>query len=167
MLSYADRRPEKPITLHEPGRPTFRSWLMMSVAIKVRVDFGPHCAIGPGKMALLESIGATGSLSEAARRLGMSYRRAWLLLNDVNTSFQQPVARMSIGGHGGGGAVLTPFGAELVRSYRAFEIYILKRARSAFAPAAAAAVSGPHEGKDMGKRPMSRTRRSSKRPPKK
>jgi molybdate transport system regulatory protein len=114
-------------------------------------------------MALLESIGATGSLAEAARILGMSYRRAWLLLNDVNTSFQQPVARMSIGGRGGGGAVLTPFGTELVHSYRAFEIYVLKRARTAFAPAASCAVAAPHESKEIAKRRMSRKTPPAKR----
>ena len=81
---------------------------MVDVSISFRVDFSPECAVGPGKIALLEHIGSTGSLSEAARRLKMSYRRAWLLLEDLNTSFQQPVARMSVGGRGGGGASLTP-----------------------------------------------------------
>jgi molybdate transport system regulatory protein len=115
-------------------------------------------------MALLESIGATGSLSEAARMLGMSYRRAWLLLSDVNTAFQQPVARMSIGGRGGGGAVLTPFGAELVRTYRVFETYILKRARAAFASAAAHAVTEPQESKAITRRRLSRTVRTRRAP---
>ncbi|MFK9892505.1 winged helix-turn-helix domain-containing protein, partial [Escherichia coli] len=65
----------------------------MPVSVSFRVDFSPECAVGPGKIALLEHIEATGSLSEAARRLRMSYRRAWLLLEDLNTAFQQPVAR--------------------------------------------------------------------------
>ncbi|HVO44873.1 MAG TPA: hypothetical protein VMT29_00940 [Steroidobacteraceae bacterium] len=115
---------------------------MADVSVTFRVDFGPNCALGPGKIALLENIASTGSLSEAARRLKMSYRRAWLLLEDLNTSFQQSVARMSVGGRGGGGASLTQFGTELIHSYRALEAHIRKRAQSAF-PADAAAVDGP------------------------
>ena len=83
---------------------------MSEVSVSFRVDFSPECAVGPGKIALLEHIASSGSLSEAARKLKMSYRRAWLLLEDLNTSFQQPVAQMSVGGRGGGGASLTPFG---------------------------------------------------------
>src|SRR5258707_590898 len=109
---------------------------MTDISVSFRVDFSPDCAVGPGKIALLEHIGSTGSLSEAARRLKMSYRRAWLLLEDLNTSFQQPVARMSVGGRGGGGASLTAFGSELVAAYRSLECHIRKRALTAF-PAAA------------------------------
>jgi len=105
---------------------------MTDISVSFRVDFGPQCSVGPGKIALLEHIGTTGSLSEAARRLKMSYRRAWLLLEDLNTSFQQPVARMSVGGRGGGGASLTAFGTELVSAYRSLESQIRKRAQSAF-----------------------------------
>ena len=84
---------------------------MSEVSVSFRVDFSPDCAVGPGKIALLEHIDSSGSLSEAARELKMSYRRAWLLLEDLNTSFQQPVAQMSVGGKGGGGAALTAFGS--------------------------------------------------------
>ena len=74
---------------------------MVEISVSFRVDFSPDCAVGPGKIALLEHISSTGSLSEAARKLKMSYRRAWLLLEDLNTSFQQPVAAaMSVGGRG-------------------------------------------------------------------
>src|SRR6201996_8474443 len=114
----------------EPGK------TMTDVSVSFRVDFGPGCAIGPGKVALLEHISRTGSLSEAARRLKMSYRRAWLLLEDLNTAFQQPVALMSVGGRGGGGASLTEFGMQLVRSYRELESHIQKRAQTAFPPEA-------------------------------
>src|ERR1700733_13954376 len=99
---------------------------MAQVSVSFRVDFSPDCAVGPGKIALLEHIGQTGSLSEAARQLKMSYRRAWLLLEDLNTSFQQPVAQMSVGGRGGGGASLTAFGSELVSAYRTLESDIRK-----------------------------------------
>jgi molybdate transport system regulatory protein len=114
---------------------------MADVSVSFRVDFGPDCAVGPGKIALLEHISRTGSLSEAARRLKMSYRRAWLLLEDLNTSFQQPVARLSVGGRGGGGASLTEFGTDLVAAYRAFESQIRKEAQRAF-PSTARPASG-------------------------
>jgi molybdate transport system regulatory protein len=113
---------------------------MPDVSISFRVDFSPECAVGPGKIALLENIARTGSLSNAARRLKMSYRRAWLLLEDLNTSFQQPVAEMSVGGKGGGGASLTQFGSDLVAAYRSLEAQIRKRAQTAF-PAAAQPAS--------------------------
>jgi len=129
---------------------------MTDVSVSFRVDFGPNCAIGPGKIALLESIGSTGSLSEAARRLQMSYRRAWLLLEDLNTAFQQPVARMSVGGRGGGGASLTPFGADLVAAYRALEAHFLKRAQTAFPPTLLPADGQPQRHKPVPKRRVTR-----------
>ena len=92
-----------------------------ALGVRLRIDLGPDSSIGPGKVALLEHIEASGSLSQAARELGMSYRRAWLLLADLNASFDAPVARSATGGRGGGGAVLTPFGNELVAGYRELE----------------------------------------------
>jgi molybdate transport system regulatory protein len=77
--------------------------------------------VGVGKVELLEAIAATGSLVRGARRMHMSYRRAWLLLHDLNTSFDQPVADASVGGRGGGGVTLTAFGVELVAGYRRLE----------------------------------------------
>jgi molybdate transport system regulatory protein len=74
-----------------------------------------------GKVELLEGISRTGSLSQAAREMRMSYRRAWLLLEDLNLSFDQPVARASVGGRGGGGVVLSAFGKRLVAGYRRLE----------------------------------------------
>jgi molybdate transport system regulatory protein len=94
----------------------------MSVAkIRFRIDFGPGEAVGPGKVDLLEQIGESGSISAAARNLGMSYRRAWQLLESLNASFRQPVATTSKGGKGGGGAIVTALGHELIRAYRTFE----------------------------------------------
>ena len=84
------------------------------LTVRFRVDFGCECSIGIGKIELLEGIARTGSLSEAARQMRMSHRRAWLLLADLNASFDEPVARASTGGRGGGGAVLTPFGERLI-----------------------------------------------------
>jgi len=92
-----------------------------SLGVRLRIDFGPRSSIGPGKIALLEGIEASGSLSQAARELGMSYRRAWLLLDDLNHALNEPVATAIIGGAGGGGARLTPFGRELIAAYRDVE----------------------------------------------
>jgi molybdate transport system regulatory protein len=91
------------------------------LSIRFRVDFGRRCSIGIGKIELLEGIARSGSLSEAARQMRMSYRRAWLLLADLNASFDEPVARASTGGRGGGGAVLTAFGERLIAGYRNME----------------------------------------------
>jgi molybdate transport system regulatory protein len=87
----------------------------------LRVDFGANRSIGPGKVRLLEAIGRTGSISQAGRSLGMSYRRAWLLIDDMNRCFRHAVVSARPGGSRGGGAVLTEFGAALVRDYRSIE----------------------------------------------
>jgi len=92
-----------------------------SPVVRFRIDFSAHAAVGPGKIELLEAIGKSGSLSQAARDLGMSYRRAWLLVASLNTSFRKPVARAVTGGRGGGGATLTDFGHALIESYRALD----------------------------------------------
>jgi molybdate transport system regulatory protein len=94
---------------------------MGNVRLTVRVDFGADRALGPGKIRLLEAIGKTGSISRAGRALGMSYRRAWLLVDDMNRSFRAPVVATQPGGARGGGAELTPFGLELIENYRAIE----------------------------------------------
>jgi molybdate transport system regulatory protein len=99
----------------------------------VRVDFTEEVSIGPGKIGLLEQIEKSGSLSAAARELGMSYRRAWLLLNSVNTGFSEPVAVLSVGGVEGGGAQLTRFGKQLVADYRKFEQQVDELAQKTFA----------------------------------
>jgi molybdate transport system regulatory protein len=132
---------------------------MADVSVSFRVDFGPHCAIGPGKIALLENIGNRGSLSQAARTLKMSYRRAWLLLEDLNTSFQQPVAQLSVGGRGGGGASLTEFGLELVSAYRALESHIRKKAQAAFPATVQPATGDGRRRKAVPKRRVNRTKR--------
>jgi molybdate transport system regulatory protein len=91
------------------------------LSVRLRVDFGHGHSVGVGKIELLEAIARTGSLSQAARGMRMSYRRAWLLLADLNGSFDEPVARTMTGGNGGGGAALTPFGERLVAGYRRLE----------------------------------------------
>jgi len=94
---------------------------MGKVRLTVRVDFGADHALGPGKIRLLEAIGKTGSISRAGRVLGMSYRRAWLLIDDMNRAFRAPVVATQPGGVRGGGAELTPFGRALIENYRAVE----------------------------------------------
>jgi molybdate transport system regulatory protein len=89
--------------------------------LTLRVDLGPDRSIGPGKIRLLEAIRDSGSISEAGRTLGMSYRRAWLLVADMNDCFREPVISTQLGGANGGGAALTPFGSDLVDEYRAIE----------------------------------------------
>jgi molybdate transport system regulatory protein len=78
-------------------------------------------AIGPGKAALIEHIEKSGSISSAARAMGMSYRRAWQLVEALNESFAEPVVVTAIGGKRGGGAKVTDFGLDLVRRFRAME----------------------------------------------
>ena len=88
---------------------------------RLRIHRGDDIAVGPGKVDLLEAIGATGSISGAARSLGMSYRRAWLLVDTMNRCFRTPVVQAEAGGKRGGGAQLTPLGAEVIRRYRRLE----------------------------------------------
>lgn len=115
----------------------------MTQTVRFRVDFTTGCSIGPGKVALLEGIARTGSLRQAARELGMSYRRAWLLLDQINQSFNTPSATATVGGAGGGGATLTPFGEELIERYRALERAIESLSRETFAPIVPRARAGP------------------------
>lgn len=86
--------------------------------IKISLIFESGARIGPGKARLLESIRDTGSISAAARDMRMSYKRAWILLDSMNQAFTEPLVTASPGGAGGGGATLTPFGAEVLERYR-------------------------------------------------
>jgi molybdate transport system regulatory protein len=88
---------------------------------RVRVVFGDGLRLGPGKIDLLEAVGRTGSISAAGRTLGMSYRRAWLLVDAVNHMFRQPAVTAVAGGAQGGGAQLTDFGRTLIAAYRRIE----------------------------------------------
>ena len=106
----------------------------MALKVRVRVDFDATRAVGPGKIALLERMRDTGSLSQAARELDMSYRRAWQLLDSLNTSFNGPVIVTSIGGKGGGGSEITQLGLALIDAYRALEKEMTARAQEVFKP---------------------------------
>lgn len=96
--------------------------------LRIRVDLAPGCSVGPGKVSLLEAIEREGSLSVAAQNIGMSYRRAWNLLADLNRSFARPVVSTAVGGTSGGGARLTDLGRALIVAFRATERGALKLA---------------------------------------
>ncbi len=95
--------------------------VVATLRLTLRLDVGGRPTLGPGKARLLELIGETGSISAAGRAMGMSYRRAWTLVDSLNASFAAPLIAARPGGAGGGGATLLPLGAEVVRLYRALE----------------------------------------------
>jgi molybdate transport system regulatory protein len=88
---------------------------------KLRLLMGAAVALGPGKARLLDAIAETGSISAAARRMGMSYRRAWTLVEAMNRDFVRPLVETNAGGAGGGGASVTALGTEALSRYRAME----------------------------------------------
>ena len=92
-----------------------------NTAPRLRILLGETIAIGPGKAQLLGLIEKHGSISAAARDMGMSYRRAWTLVETMNRTFREPVVAAATGGRGGGGAEVTEFGREALRRYRAME----------------------------------------------
>ncbi len=92
-----------------------------SIQFRVRLYRDDDIALGPGKVRLLEMIDEAGSISAAARELGMSYRRAWQLVEEMNRSLVEPAVATAKGGVKGGGAGLTTTGRTIVRSYRAME----------------------------------------------
>jgi molybdate transport system regulatory protein len=91
------------------------------VAITIRLRFGEKAALGHGKVRLLELIGTHGSIAAAGRAMGMSYRRAWMLVDEVNAMFREPLVVKQTGGSHGGGATLTACGARVIEHYRNME----------------------------------------------
>jgi molybdate transport system regulatory protein len=94
---------------------------MTAKNIKIQIPYGDVSAIGPGKADLLEAIEQNGSISAAARAMGMSYKRAWDLVDTMNKSFREPLVATATGGSHGGGAQITEFGYEVLRRYRDIE----------------------------------------------
>ena len=92
-----------------------------SPALRFRLLLDAEHALGPGKADLLEAIAATGSIAAAGRTMGMSYKRAWQLADDLNRSFAEPLIAANKGGERGGGATLTAAGEKVVRAYRDIE----------------------------------------------
>lgn len=89
------------------------------LTLRVVGDGAP--AMGPGKAELIERIACSGSISAAARAMGMSYRRAWQLVEALNAAYKKPVVVTAVGGERGGGARVTPHGRRLAASFRAME----------------------------------------------
>ena len=100
---------------NRPPRPRLRE------EPQVRVQLGEAFPLGPGKVQLIEAIARTGSISAAAREGEMSYRRAWVLIDEVNRSFRAPLVETATGGKGGGGAHITELGTEVLRRYHDIE----------------------------------------------
>jgi molybdate transport system regulatory protein len=94
---------------------------------RIRILLGSSIAIGPGKAALLEAIGETGSIAAAGRRMGMSYQRAWVIAKTMNECFREPLIAATKGDIGGGGARLTSMGREVLALYRAMEDHAAAR----------------------------------------
>ncbi len=94
---------------------------MAAPVVRFRIDFTEHSSLGPGKIRLLEAIRDSGSLSQGASDIGMSYRRAWLLVESLKESFGEPVTVASKGGKDGGGMQVTEFGDALIKNYRELE----------------------------------------------
>lgn len=94
--------------------------------IKLRIDFDDDRYIGHGRIQLLELIGEHGSIAKAARAMNMSYKRAWYLMDEFNNMFTVALIERHHGGRGGGAAQLTPFGQDVLRTYRDMEAKALK-----------------------------------------
>jgi molybdate transport system regulatory protein len=97
--------------------------------LSVRIDLDTEARIGPGKIQLLETIRACGSISAAGRAMNMSYKRAWDLVDEINRVCGRAAVERHVGGKNGGGAILTPFGLSLVARYRKIEHYVESAAR--------------------------------------
>ena len=103
------------------GSPSRRWALGEDTSISLRIELGSDTLLGPGKVALLSGIRDTGSIAAAGRRMGMSYKRAWYLIDTLNKAFQEPLVSASKGGRSGGGATLTNTGTAILESYLRME----------------------------------------------
>lgn len=88
------------------------------VTLRLRLLFGDRLVFGPGKGELLARIAETGSIAAAGRAMGMSYKRAWALVEEMNAAFRAPLVTSARGGAGGGGATLTTEGQDVLAAYR-------------------------------------------------
>ena len=110
-----------PIKRRSLQRATAKKLRAPVLRFRMRVTDGDKIAVGPGKIALLEAIASTGSITAAAKSLDMSYRRAWLLLDELNHSLEHPAVDSAKGGLQGGGSSLTEVGQQLITLYRRIE----------------------------------------------
>ena len=109
-----------PVEVGAPPRPRPRRRGPLA-RFRLRVTSGDAIAVGPGKIDLLEAIAETHSITAAAKSIGMSYRRAWILVDQINAGLREPAVASAKGGEHGGGSRLTPVGEALVRRYRRIE----------------------------------------------
>jgi molybdate transport system regulatory protein len=107
--------------LHSAAMNTAKENHPPSGVLRVRIVFGSGMMLGPGKADLLTLIRETGSIAAAGRRMGMSYKRAWLLVETMNAMFREPLVESVRGGASGGGAHLTQSGEKVLRHYRQVE----------------------------------------------
>ena len=122
---------------------------MAAPVVRFRIDFAGNSSVGPGKISLLEAIRDAGSLSQGARNIGMSYRRAWLLVESLKQSFREPVTVASTGGKDGGGMLVTEFGGALIKNYRELERDFATLAQRRIHPIIATAIRQPKSGAKM------------------
>ena len=108
------------VALHPTRRPAPAGPLARA-RLRLRLVLGAGHRLGPGKIDLLEAVAATGSITAAGRSMGMSYRRAWILIDEANRMFTTPLVVTAAGGAGGGGAHLTDLGRDLVAAFRRIE----------------------------------------------
>src|ERR1700744_1627497 len=106
----------------KPRSPAKSAKSRPEVRFRMRIRSGEAVALGPGKVELLETVGEYGSISAAAGSLGMSYRRVWLLIDELNRSLKAPATHSEQGGQSGGGCTLTPVGESIIRLYRDVEV---------------------------------------------
>lgn len=104
---------------------------MARLKLKLQLYCGDEIAMGPGKADLLEAIAEEGSISGAGRALGMSYRRAWLLVDTMNRCFREPLVVAQPGGGRGAGARLTPAGQAALAAYRNLSLHVEQGASGA------------------------------------
>ena len=109
---------ERRIPQSEPVAKKSAGFILRS---RLRVERGKEIALGPGKVELLKHIANTGSIAEAAERMGMSYMRAWKLVKTMEACFRQPLVEARRGGSARGGATLTKTGTEVLKLYREME----------------------------------------------
>lgn len=133
--------------------------------LTLRIDFDEARALGPGKIKLLELIDALGSISAAGRRMGMSYRRAWLLVDELNRCFREPIVASRAGGAHGGGAALTPSGVAVVRHYRAAETAAVAAGAAHIAALANALAKEPPAAPDTAPRSLAGRRKPARASP--
>lgn len=111
--------------------------------LRLRLHFGDRLTLGPGKADLLQGIAGTGSIAAAGRAMGMSYKRAWTLVEEMNAGFAVPLVVSARGGAGGGGARLTEAGAEVLRRFRLVEAQVLADSGGDLAAIAGLLRGGP------------------------